>query len=115
MVRCPPPEARGPTPTPEGRRPQTEARKIERPTTDYLSALDSVLFNLVESNPRIVRVSHGFDGDAIACGSEMRVVELDAAGTITLGDALDVCPRLFGDVNGDGDLELIGFRFVGYP
>ena len=40
MVRCPPPEARGPTPTPEGRRPQTEARKIERPTTDYLSALE---------------------------------------------------------------------------
>jgi len=40
MVPCPPPEARGPTPTPEGRRPQTEARKIERLTTDYLSALE---------------------------------------------------------------------------
>lgn len=123
------------------------------------SQTDSTVFNLDESNPRIVRVTYGFDGDAIACGSERRVVDLDAAGTITLGDTLDFCPRLFGDVdgngftdmspggpdvqlvfgdgaggyavtelsatapgvaalgdvNGDGDLELIGFRFVGYP
>lgn len=125
------------------------------------STTDSMVFNLVESNPRMVRVTLGFDGDAIACGRERRVVDLDAAGAITLGETLDFCPRLFGDVNGDGntdmipggpdvpiafgdggggyvvaelsatapagggaalgdvnadgDLELIGFRFVGYP
>jgi hypothetical protein len=80
------------------------------------SVSGSATFNLQESTPRIVRVTTGFAGDAIACGTQGRVVDLDSAGAIELGDTLDYCPRLFGDVDGDGIADMapggLGVGFV---
>ncbi|OGQ09698.1 MAG: hypothetical protein A2138_09570 [Deltaproteobacteria bacterium RBG_16_71_12] len=70
------------------------------------SVTGSTTFDLEESNPRVVRVESGFAGDAVACGRQQRVVDVDSAGSIALGATLDYCPLSFGDIDGDGNTDM---------